>query len=100
MVSQKLEFEQVYDIIAFRVILDTIPQCYEALGLIHSKWRPIPYKFKDYIGFPNPTAINPFTPRSSAYAERMEVQIRTHEMEQVANSGIAAHWSYKRGQNP
>jgi GTP pyrophosphokinase len=98
MVSQKLEFEQVYDIIAFRVILDTIPQCYEALGLIHSKWRPIPYKFKDYIGFPKPNGYKSLhTTVIGPYAERMEVQIRTHEMEQVANSGIAAHWSYKEG---
>ncbi len=54
MISQNLDFEQVYDIIAFRVILDTIPQCYEALGLIHSMWKPIPIKFKDYIGLPKP----------------------------------------------
>lgn len=100
MVAQKLEFEQVYDIIAFRVILDTIPQCYEALGLIHSKWRPIPYKFKDYIGFPKPNGYKSLhTTVVGPYGERMEVQIRTLEMDQVANSGIAAHWSYKEGKN-
>ncbi|MFO7970891.1 MAG: HD domain-containing protein, partial [Desulfobacterales bacterium] len=54
MVSQNLEFEEVYDIIAFRIILDTIPQCYEALGLIHSLWKPVAKKFKDYIGVPKP----------------------------------------------
>jgi GTP pyrophosphokinase len=98
MVAQKLEFEQVYDVIAFRVILDTIPQCYEALGLIHSKWRPIPYKFKDYIGFPKPNGYQSLhTTVIGPYGERMEVQIRTREMDQVANSGIAAHWSYKEG---
>ncbi len=96
--AQNLEFEQVYDVIAFRVILDTIPHCYEALGLIHSKWRPIPYKFKDYIGFPKPNGYKSLhTTVIGPWAERMEVQIRTHEMEQVANSGIAAHWSYKEG---
>ena len=52
MVSQNLEFEEVYDIIAFRIILDTIPQCYEVLGLIHSLWKPVAKKFKDYIGVP------------------------------------------------
>jgi len=98
MVAQKLEFEQIYDIIAFRVILDTIPQCYEALGLIHSKWRPIPYKFKDYIGFPKPNGYKSLhTTVVGPYGERMEIQIRTREMDQVANSGIAAHWSYKEG---
>ncbi len=98
MLAQNLEFEEVYDIIAFRVILDTIPQCYEALGLIHSKWRPIPYKFKDYIGFPKPNGYKSLhTTVVGPYAERMEIQIRTQEMEQVANSGIAAHWSYKEG---
>ena len=98
MLIQNLPFEEVYDIIAFRIILDTIPQCYEALGLMHSLWRPIAKKFKDYIGMPKPnmyqslhtTVIGPF-------GERIEVQIRTHEMDRVAKSGIAAHWSYKEG---
>jgi guanosine-3',5'-bis(diphosphate) 3'-pyrophosphohydrolase len=98
MLSQNLSFEEVYDIIAFRIILDTIPQCYEALGLMHSLWRPIAKKFKDYIGMPKPnmyqslhtTVIGPF-------GERIEIQIRTHEMDRVAKSGIAAHWSYKEG---
>jgi guanosine-3',5'-bis(diphosphate) 3'-pyrophosphohydrolase len=98
MISQNLEFEEVYDIIAFRIILDTIPQCYEALGLIHSLWKPVAKKFKDYIGVPKPnmyqslhtTVIGPF-------GERIEIQIRTREMDKVAKSGIAAHWSYKEG---
>jgi len=98
MLSQNLSFEEVYDIIAFRIILDTIPQCYEALGLVHSLWKPIAKKFKDYIGVPKPnmyqslhtTVIGPF-------GERIEIQIRTHEMDKVAKSGIAAHWSYKEG---
>jgi GTP diphosphokinase / guanosine-3',5'-bis(diphosphate) 3'-diphosphatase len=98
MISQNLEFEEVYDIIAFRIILDTIPQCYESLGLIHSLWKPVPKKFKDYVGVPKPnmyqslhtTVIGPF-------GERIEIQIRTREMDKVAKSGIAAHWSYKEG---
>ena len=100
MVSQNLEFDDVYDIIAFRIILDTIPQCYEALGLIHALWKPIDIKFKDYIGRPKPnmyqalhtTVIGPF-------GERIEIQIRTWEMDKVAKSGIAAHWSYKEGKS-
>lgn len=98
LVTQNLEFDDVYDIIAFRMILDTIPQCYEALGIIHALWKPIDRKFKDYIARPKPnmyqslhtTVIGPF-------GERMEVQIRTWEMDKVAKSGIAAHWSYKEG---
>ncbi|HSQ86865.1 MAG TPA: bifunctional (p)ppGpp synthetase/guanosine-3',5'-bis(diphosphate) 3'-pyrophosphohydrolase, partial [Desulfobacterales bacterium] len=98
MLSQNLEFEDVYDIIAFRIILDTVPHCYEALGVIHSLWKPVAKKFKDYIGVPKPnmyqslhtTVIGPF-------GERIEIQIRTQEMDKVAKSGIAAHWSYKEG---
>jgi len=98
MVSQGLDFKDIYDITAFRIILDTIPQCYETLGLLHSLWKPIDIKFKDYIGRPKPnmyqslhtTVIGPF-------GERIEIQIRTWEMDRVAKSGIAAHWSYKEG---
>ncbi|HMA66822.1 MAG TPA: bifunctional (p)ppGpp synthetase/guanosine-3',5'-bis(diphosphate) 3'-pyrophosphohydrolase [Desulfosalsimonadaceae bacterium] len=98
MLEQDLSFEEVYDIIAFRIIMDTIPQCYEALGIIHAKWRPVPTKFKDYIGFPKPNGYKSLhTTVIGPYGERMEVQIRTEEMDRVANSGIAAHWSYKEG---
>jgi GTP pyrophosphokinase len=99
MVSQNLPFEEIYDIIAFRIILDSISHCYEALGLIHSMWKPIDHKFKDYIARPkanmyqslHTTVVGPF-------GERIEIQIRTWEMDRVAKSGIAAHWSYKEGQ--
>ncbi|RJP94122.1 MAG: bifunctional (p)ppGpp synthetase/guanosine-3',5'-bis(diphosphate) 3'-pyrophosphohydrolase [Desulfobacteraceae bacterium] len=98
MISQNLDFEEVYDIIAFRIIVDTIPQCYETLGHVHSKWKPVPRKLKDYIGFPKPNGYKSLhTTVIGPYGERMEIQIRTHEMDQVANSGIAAHWSYKEG---
>jgi len=98
MVSQNLPFEEIYDIIAFRIILDSISHCYEALGLIHSMWKPIDHKFKDYIARPkanmyqslHTTVVGPF-------GERIEIQIRTWEMDRVAKSGIAAHWSYKEG---
>jgi GTP pyrophosphokinase len=100
MVKQNLPFEEVYDIIAFRIILDTVSDCYKALGLIHSLWKPVPKKIKDYIASPKPnmyqalhtTVIGPF-------GERIEIQIRTWDMDRVAKSGIAAHWSYKEGKD-
>jgi guanosine-3',5'-bis(diphosphate) 3'-pyrophosphohydrolase len=98
MKSQSLTFEQIYDLIAFRIILDTVPQCYEALGLIHSMWKPIDYKFKDYIGRPKPNMYQSLhTTVIGPVGERIEIQIRTWEMDRVAKSGIAAHWSYKEG---
>jgi len=99
MVQQNLSFEEVYDIIAFRIILNTIPQCYEALGLVHSLWKPIAKKFKDYIGVPKANMYQSLhTTVIGPYGERIEIQIRTRDMDQVAKSGIAAHWSYKEGQ--
>jgi GTP pyrophosphokinase len=96
--SQNLTFEQIYDLIAFRIILDTVSQCYEALGLIHSMWKPIDYKFKDYIGRPKPNMYQSLhTTVIGPVGERIEIQIRTWEMDRVAKSGIAAHWSYKEG---
>jgi GTP pyrophosphokinase len=96
--TQDLAFEDVYDIIAFRIILDTIPQCYEALGIVHSLWKPIDIKFKDYIARPKPNMYQSLhTTVIGPKGERVEIQIRTHEMDRVAKSGIAAHWSYKEG---
>ena len=98
MQAQSLTFEQIYDLIAFRIILDTVSQCYEALGLIHSLWKPIDYKFKDYIGRPKPNMYQSLhTTVIGPVGERIEIQIRTWEMDRVAKSGIAAHWSYKEG---
>jgi GTP diphosphokinase / guanosine-3',5'-bis(diphosphate) 3'-diphosphatase len=99
MVSQNLSFEEVYDIVAFRIILDTVPQCYEVLGLIHSIWKPVAKKFKDYIGVPKPNMYQSLhTTVIGPYGERIEIQIRTWDMDRIATSGIAAHWSYKEGQ--
>jgi GTP pyrophosphokinase len=98
MKAQDLTFEQIYDLIAFRIILDTVSQCYEALGLVHSMWKPIDYKFKDYIGRPKPNMYQSLhTTVIGPVGERIEIQIRTWEMDRVAKAGIAAHWSYKEG---
>ncbi|MFO8083933.1 MAG: bifunctional (p)ppGpp synthetase/guanosine-3',5'-bis(diphosphate) 3'-pyrophosphohydrolase [Desulfobacterales bacterium] len=95
---QNLIFEDVHDLVAFRIILETVPQCYEALGHIHSLWKPIAKKFKDYIGFPKPNMYQSLhTTVSDPNGDRIEIQIRTWEMDKIANSGIAAHWSYKEG---
>ncbi len=100
MLQQNLTFEEVYDIIAFRVIMETIPQCYEGLGLLHSLWKPIAKKFKDYIGMPKPNMYQSLhTTVIGPYGERIEIQLRTREMDRVAKSGIAAHWSYKEGRS-
>jgi len=98
MISQNLEFDEVYDIIAFRIILDSVPQCYAAMGAIHSMWKPIYYKIKDYIGNPKPNMYQSIhTTVVGPKGERVEIQIRTTDMDRIAESGIAAHWSYKEG---
>jgi GTP pyrophosphokinase len=100
MISQNLPFEEIYDIIAFRIILDTVPQCYEALGHIHSLWKPIDHKFKDYIGRPKTNMYQSLhTTVVGPVGERIEIQIRTWEMDKVATAGIAAHWGYKEGKH-
>ncbi|SLM29199.1 GTP pyrophosphokinase [Desulfamplus magnetovallimortis] len=98
MLSQNLEFNQVYDIVAFRIILEKKSQCYEAMGIIHDMWKPIHYKFKDYIGVPKPNGYQSLhTTVIGPHGERVEIQLRTKEMDEIAESGIAAHWSYKEG---
>lgn len=96
--SQGLDFEEVYDIIAFRIIVENVAECYAVLGTIHNQWKPIPTKFKDYIAVPKPNMYQSLhTTVIGPYGERMEIQIRTRQMDHVANFGIAAHWSYKEG---
>ena len=98
MLSQNLDFNEIYDIIAFRIIVNTVSECYNCLGIIHSMWKPIHNKIKDYIGVPKPNGYQSLhTTVIGPYGERVEIQIRTNEMDQIAESGIAAHWSYKEG---
>lgn len=102
MKSQQCEYEQVYDVLAFRVLTESVADCYAALGVIHSKWTPVPGRFKDYIALPKPNMYQSLhTTVIGPGHERIEVQIRTHEMHRVAEQGIAAHWRYKeRSQGP
>src|SRR5512136_1397296 len=96
--EQNIDFDQVYDITAFRVVVNTIKECYDVLGIIHSIWKPIPGKFKDYVGLPKENMYQSLhTSAIGPYSERIEIQIRTHEMHRIAEEGIAAHWKYKEG---
>ena len=98
MMDQNLSVDQVYDLVAFRVIVNTLKECYEVLGIIHSMWKPILGRFKDYISLPKANMYQSLhTSVIGPYAQRMEVQIRTWEMDKVAEEGIAAHWKYKEG---
>ena len=99
MKSQDLEIDQIYDAIGFRIVIDGgIEGCYGVLGQIHAMWSPVPGRFKDYIALPKPNGYRSLhTTVIGAFGERMEIQIRTHEMDRDAELGIAAHWKYKEG---
>lgn len=96
MKDKRLQFSEVYDVFAFRIIVDTVDTCYRVLGVIHNMYKPVPGKFKDYIAIPKKNAYQSlhtilFGPKGMP----IEVQVRSQEMDQVAQSGIAAHWMYK-----
>lgn len=100
LVAQKIPLEQVYDKVAFRIIVKTVKECYEALGVVHANWSPVPGRIKDFISVPK--SNNYQSMHTTVIGPRdhfIEIQIRTEEMDRIALEGVAAHWAYKEGQN-
>ena len=95
---QEIPIEQVYDLLAVRIITDNVKNCYGALGVIHNTWRPVPGRIKDFIAIPRPNHYQSLhTSVIGPHGQPFEVQIRTDEMHRIAEEGIAAHWKYKDG---
>jgi GTP pyrophosphokinase len=98
-IAQNIPLEKVYDKVAFRIIVDSVKECYEALGVVHANWPPVPGRIKDFISTPKTNNYQSMhTTVIGPYGEFMEVQIRTYDMDRVAQEGVAAHWAYKEGQ--
>ncbi len=94
---QRISLDQVYDLLAIRIITDDIKNCYATLGILHNTWRPVPGRIKDFIAMPRPNMYQSLHTSVIAKGQPFEIQIRTAEMHRVAEEGIAAHWKYKDG---
>ena len=99
MKAQRISIDEVYDYIAFRVLTESVKDCYGALGTVHSIWRPVPGRIKDYIAMPKPNMYQSLhTSVMTDKGHSFEIQLRTHEMHRISEEGIAAHWQYKEGE--
>lgn len=99
LVAQNIKLEYVYDKVAFRIIVETVKECYEVLGVIHGEWAPVPGRIKDFISVPKANNYQSMhTTVAGPKGHFVEIQIRTAEMDRIASEGVAAHWAYKEGQ--